>query len=160
MTRGSDVPTPRLTREIRVQDQFNLLAWHAAALSRSTIHADQSCPAFQCSGSERCRAVSSLLFVCPACAQKRSDFSLSHKDSREIGIRASETVMINKGTALLSTAAVRYAWCSQLVPAAQSPPRTLPSSRSMLHPCPVACRTHTRVRHTRLPERCAGGIEG
>jgi len=103
-----------------------------------------------------------LLFasVCPACALNRSDFPLSHKHSREISIRASEIVMINRGTALLSTAAVRYAWCSQLVPAAQSPPRTLPSSRSMLHPCPVACRTHTRVRHTRLPERCAGGIEG
>src|SRR6516165_11258436 len=51
-----------------------------------------------------------LLFAsaCPACAQNRSDFPLSHKGSREISIRASEIVMINTGTALLSTAAVRY----------------------------------------------------
>jgi len=46
--------------------------------------------------------------ACPACAQNRSDFPLSHKGSREISIRASEIVMINTGTALLSTAAVRY----------------------------------------------------
>ena len=56
-----------------------------------------------------CAAVLSLLFVSAglACAQNISSFPLDHKDAWEISGRASEFGVINRGGALLTSAAIR-----------------------------------------------------